>query len=96
MSFRLDFEIFKIYTGIMATKQKRRGRPVLGSDQRKSETFVLRMDSAEKAAFTEAADLSGIPLAAWMRERLRVAARIELEGAGRSVAFLNRVNHRAH
>ena len=79
----------------MAIKQKRRGAPAKSSDKRKSEVFMLRMDLAEKASFAEAAELSGIPLAAWMRERLRGAARIDLEGAGRPVPFLNRANHQA-
>lgn len=46
------------------------------------------MSQQEKQAFQIAADLSGIPLSAWMRERLRSAARRELIDAGRKVPFL--------
>ncbi len=54
----------------------------------KSETLIVRVTPEEKRAFKEAAELSGIPLSAWMRERIRRAARIELEDAGRQVAFV--------
>jgi hypothetical protein len=80
----------------MVPKQKRRGRPVKSSDKRKSESFLIRMELSEKEAFAEAADLSGIALAAWMRERLRRAARIELQEAGRAVTFMENANHQAH
>ncbi len=47
----------------------------------------LRLDAAEKRAFWDAASLSGMALSVWVRERLRKAARKELEDAGRPVAF---------
>ncbi len=72
----------------MATKKKRRGRPRKGSGQTKSEGVLLRMDALEKQGFTEAAGIAGIPLAVWMRERLRRAATKELEEAGRQIPFL--------
>jgi uncharacterized protein (DUF1778 family) len=56
----------------------------------KTESVEVRMQPEEKAAFREAAELAGIPLSAWIRERLRKAARIELEDAGRKVAFVKR------
>jgi hypothetical protein len=46
------------------------------------------MGAREKEAFAEAARLAGAPLAVWMRERLRLAATRELQGAGRDVPFL--------
>jgi hypothetical protein len=46
------------------------------------------MEMREKRGFTEAAELAGIPLAVWMRERLRQAARKELEEIGKEVPFL--------
>jgi hypothetical protein len=49
----------------------------------KSELLKVRIDSLEKQAFQEAADLAGIPVSAWARERLRRAARMELMEAGR-------------
>jgi hypothetical protein len=39
-------------------------------------------------SFKAAAELSGLDLFAWIRERLKSQARREPEGAGRKVAFL--------
>lgn len=57
----------------------------------KSEMLKARVSELEKTAFQEAADLAGIPLSAWVRERLRHAAIRELEGAGVPVPFVRRV-----
>lgn len=54
----------------------------------KSESVLLRLDTEEKEAFQQAARMAGTPLAIWMRERLRKAARIELQDAGKTVPFL--------
>lgn len=54
----------------------------------KTDRVELRMSEREKRAFQIAADLSGIPLSAWIRERLRSAARRELIEAGQKVPFL--------
>jgi hypothetical protein len=54
----------------------------------RDERLELRLVSEEKLAFQEAADLAGVALSAWIRERLRRAAREELEGFGRTVPFL--------
>ena len=51
----------------------------------------IRVTSAEKQAFQQAAELAGIALSAWMRERLRLVAIRELEGAGYSVPFIQRI-----
>jgi hypothetical protein len=72
----------------MATRKKGRGRPRKGSAQTKSESVLLRMEQREKDGFAQAALLAGAPLAVWMRERLRRAAKEELEGAGWVVPFL--------
>ena len=72
----------------MDTRKTGRGRPRKGSDQIKSESVLLRMETREKQGFADAAELAGIPLAVWMRERLRKAAAKELEEAGREAAFL--------
>ena len=56
----------------------------------KSEVVQIRMEPEEKQAFQEAADLAGLALSAWIRERLRKSARIELEDAGQQIPFLNR------
>lgn len=54
----------------------------------KSENIKLRVQPEEKEAFQEAAEIAGIPLSNWIRERLRKAARIELEDARKSIPFL--------
>jgi hypothetical protein len=68
--------------------KKKRGRPPTPPDRAKTESLEVRLTAAEKGAMREAADLSGLPLSTWVRERLRRAARMELEEAGRAVAFL--------
>jgi uncharacterized protein (DUF1778 family) len=59
-----------------------------GNDKTRDDRFELRLEPSEKQAFKDAADLAGLSLAAWMRERLRRAARLELEESGRKIAFL--------
>jgi uncharacterized protein (DUF1778 family) len=54
----------------------------------KSESLKIRLGPEEKQAFQDAADLAGVALSAWIRERLRKAARAELEEAGQHIAFL--------
>ena len=56
----------------------------------KSESMLIRAETGEKEAFRKAAEIAGIPVSAWVRERLRRAARIELVDAGERVAFLNK------
>jgi hypothetical protein len=88
----LDFDISWIYNQGMSTKKTkkgRRGRPPLGSGLAKSESILLRLAADEKEGFAEAAQLAGTPLTVWIRERLRLAARAELERAGKDVPFLS-------
>lgn len=60
--------------------------------RQKTETIQLRLTKEEKAGLSDAADLAGIPLSAWVRERLRLAAIRELESAGRPIAFVEPVS----
>jgi len=60
----------------------------------KSELVKMRLTPLEKEAFQQAADLSGIPLSAWMRERLRLSAIRDLESAGQSVPFVRAISLR--
>ena len=55
----------------------------------KGEYLEVRLEAADKATFKDAADLAGLPLTAWVRERLRRAARKELEEAKLPVRFLD-------
>ncbi len=63
---------------------KKRGRPRVPSDKLRDRPVLLRLDATEKRTFAAAADLAGIPLSAWMRERLRRAASHELAEPNRS------------
>jgi hypothetical protein len=81
----LDSYIFCSYNSRM---ENRRGRPPKGSDRTKGELLQIRLESAEKRAFEDAAELAGLALSAWVRERLRIVARKELEKNGKPVAFL--------
>ena len=54
----------------------------------KTETLQIRLTTAEKAGFELAAELAGIPISSWVRERLRLTAIRELESAGRSIPFV--------
>jgi len=69
-------------------KGGKRGRPKADAKSAKTLHLDMRLGVADKKAFKDAAELAGLPLSAWIRERLRTAARKELEGAGRPVAFL--------
>ena len=40
----------------------------------KAQVLQIRLTDDEKAGFQAAADMSGIPLSSWVRERLRLAA----------------------
>jgi len=72
----------------MKTNKPRRGRPRLKPDETKSVSILLRMQPVEKDGFQHAAKVAGVPLAVWMRERLRKAAVQELEEMHQPVAFL--------
>jgi uncharacterized protein (DUF1778 family) len=48
----------------------------------------LRVEPEEKEAFEQAAAIAGVAVSAWIRERLRRAARRELEEANRAIPFL--------
>jgi hypothetical protein len=74
----------------MDTHQRPRGRPKKKPERTKADYLDIRLEAAEKQAFRDAAELAGLDLSAWVRERLRAMARKELEGAGRPVAFLTR------
>jgi hypothetical protein len=68
-------------------KTKTRGRPA-GSGQGKSDYLEVRLGPAEKQGFKAAAELAGLGVSSWVRERLRQVARKELELAGQDVPFI--------
>ncbi len=54
----------------------------------KSENMLIRVQSEEKEAFRQAAEIAGLPLSAWVRERLRRVTVRELEEAGQPISFI--------
>lgn len=54
----------------------------------KSESILIRVEPKEKEAFKKAAELAGLPVSMWIRERLRRITRIELQDAGEKVPFI--------
>jgi hypothetical protein len=72
----------------MAKSKRPRGRPKKKPEDSKAEMLQVRLESVEKEAFTAAARLSGMELSVWTRDRLRRAAREELQQVGEPVPFL--------
>jgi hypothetical protein len=58
------------------------GRPPKAPTHRKGDLLQIRLERAETATFQRAAEIAGIPLSAWARERLRRVAIKELEQVG--------------
>ena len=54
----------------------------------KEQVLQIRLTDLEKQGFLAAADLAGIPLSSWVRERLRLAAIRDLESAGLQIPFV--------
>ncbi len=54
----------------------------------KAQVLQIRLTDLEKRGFLDAANLAGIPLSMWVRERLRLAAIRELESAGQKIPFV--------
>ena len=67
---------------------QKRGRPKKGHDSVKADYLDIRLEAAEKETFRDAAGLAGLDLSAWVRARLRVAAKKELDRASLPVKFL--------
>jgi hypothetical protein len=70
------------------TEKRKRGRPLKRVANRKSVHLDMRIALAEKESFRAAAELAGLDLSTWIRERLRRVARRELEAANQPVPFL--------
>lgn len=54
----------------------------------KEQVLQIRLTFDEKHGFAAAAELAGIPLSSWVRERLRWAAIRDLESAGQKIPFI--------
>jgi len=68
----------------------KRGRPPKEPNRLRNDKLLVRLEQDEKEAFKDAADLSGVALSSWVRERLRRAAIRELQEAARPIAFLKK------
>jgi predicted HicB family RNase H-like nuclease len=73
--------------------KKKKGRPPKQPQARKGHFLQVRLGDDEKQAFTSAAELAGIDVSTWVRERLRLVARRELEEGGKPVEFLKQKRH---
>ena len=71
-------------------RKPERGRPPKEANKLRDQPLLVRLESSEKEAFRDAAELAGVPLSTWVRERLRQIAIRELEKASRPIAFLRR------
>jgi uncharacterized protein (DUF1778 family) len=58
------------------------------SQENKKDRLEVRLENGEKEAFDHCAEMSGVSLSIWVRERLRRVARKELEEANKAVPFL--------
>jgi len=67
---------------------KRRGRPKKPRNIVKKRVIQVRLLKKEKETFEDAANLAGLSLSSWIRERLRNTARKELDEAGKKIKFL--------
>jgi hypothetical protein len=56
----------------------------------KTDLLKVRITPHEKDAFQEAADLAGLSLSSWARERLRRVVIRELEDASRPIPFIGK------
>jgi uncharacterized protein (DUF1778 family) len=54
----------------------------------KTEILQVRVTGSEKASFERAAEISGLSISSWVRERLRKNSRIELQSSGLKVPFM--------
>jgi uncharacterized protein (DUF1778 family) len=69
-------------------KQKRHSADVSRSRELKNVPLNIRVAATEKAAFERAAEIAGIALSSWIRERLRSAALRELDNVREAAPFL--------
>jgi len=60
----------------------------MATDTTRSGRLEIRLEPKEKDGFERAAEIAGLPLSSWVRERLRRAARQELEDAGQAIPFM--------
>jgi uncharacterized protein (DUF1778 family) len=62
---------------------------------KKDEQILIRVSLEEKQGLERAAEIAGIGLSAWARQRLRSAAIKEHQEAGEKIIFLNPIKLKA-
>ena len=77
----------------MKKSPARRGRPPKTADELRTADLLVKLKADEKEAFKSAADLAGVSLSTWVRERLRQVAIKELQSASQPIAFLRHLAH---
>ncbi len=55
---------------------------------KKDSQFLIRVSEVELEAFKKAADIAGIGLSAWARQKLRAATIKDLQEVGEKIPFL--------
>lgn len=56
----------------------------------KDTQILIKLSEAEREGFKRAAEIAGIGLSAWARQRLRSAAIKEMQDVGEQIPFLNK------
>jgi hypothetical protein len=69
------------------------GRPPKEPGELRNEDLLVKLKADEKEAFKDAANLAGVSLSTWVRERLRQVAIKELQSASQPIAFLRNLTH---
>lgn len=74
------------YNARMSNNQRQDYVP--GRSSKKDVPLNIRVSALEKEAFARAAEVAGVPLSGWMRERLRSCAMRELDNINELAPFL--------
>lgn len=61
---------------------------VIQNQMKKEEQVLIRVSELEKQGFERAAEIAGIGLSAWARQKLRSAAIKDLQDVGEQIPFL--------
>jgi hypothetical protein len=76
----LTGKVFLSYN--LGMRKPNRGRPSMPPGERMDRRIEVRATDAEARLLERAAELAGVKLSDWVRDRLRRAAQRELRGAG--------------
>ena len=61
------------------------------NDNNKDTQILIKLSEPEREGFRRAAEIAGIGLSAWARQRLRSAAIKEMQDVGEQIPFLNKI-----